>query len=495
MSRTKTTFARRALASVGAAALGLMGVVGLSATAMAAQGTDGTPPGGAAPDTTGTLNVYKHAGTVTDDPHNGTAQNVTRPPLAGAVFTLCKVDGIDLATAAGWTAAAGKTTANSACAAGTTRTVETGSNGLAKFENLPIGLYLVKETTKPSGVPETSPAADFLVTIPFPSKAGDAANQTSTWLWTVNVYPKNQLTDTSEKTVADPNAHGLGALVPWTITTRPLGSFDNGAPVVSYVIIDKLNGNLKYNSTTSLQYKVPGGDLTTVPTEWYTITPAAPATLAGGDVTVTFSPEGINEINKLQAGTFFQWDLKTEVVGVGKLDNKSFENTGKDEVETGGATTEWGPVKLMKHDAGDKNKGLAGAKFAVYNVNESNDCATLGTKVSVNGVLEFHSDANGIVNIPGLYVGKNGGQTERTYCVVETAAPAGYVLDDTPRPVVVKAEATASVTYEVPNTPTTGPDLPLTGASGTMLMTVGGLGLVAVAGGLYLVTRRKAHQD
>ena len=483
----KKTLGKQLAAIAGVLTIGLAGLAG---PASATQGEEGTPPSNAAAGTTGTLNIHKHAGSTTNDPNNGTSQTISRPPLAGAKFTICKVDGVDLTTDAGWTAAASKTTTNSTCAAGTTQDKTTDGTGLASFSDLPIGLYLVKETAAPTGV--TTPAQDFLVSIPYPSKSGTGDTATSTWLWDVHVYPKNTLDSTGSKTVADPNAHGLGSLVPWTITTRPVGSFDNGAPLTTYKIIDALNANLQYDSTTSLQYKVPGGTLTAVPTSWYTINPAAAATTPGGTVTVEFTPAGITELNKLQAGTVLQWDLKTKVVGVGDLENKSLENTGGDDVQTGSATTQWGPVKLIKHEAGNESKGLKGAKFKVYNSNASATCTgDLGSEISVNGATEFESNASGVVNIAGLYVGKDGTPGTRTYCVVETVAPAGYVIDTTPRAVVVKAEATASVEYKIANTPTSGPELPLTGAAGTLLMTIGGAALVLIGGGVAVVARKR----
>jgi len=82
----------------------------------------------------------------------------------------------------------------------------------------------------------------------------------------------------------------------------------------------------------------------------------------------------------------------------------------------------------------------------------------------------------------------------RTYCVVEVAPPAGYILDNTPHAVVVKAEETATTgaVIQVANVPVPGPVLPLTGAEGTTMFTLAGLALVAIAGGGFLVRRARA---
>lgn len=59
----------------------------------------------------------------------------------------------------------------------------TDSAGIAKFENLSLGMYVVIETDYPDKV--TSPVAPFLVSVPMTNKDGDD------WLYDVDVYPKN----------------------------------------------------------------------------------------------------------------------------------------------------------------------------------------------------------------------------------------------------------------------------------------------------------------
>lgn len=60
--------------------------------------------------------------------------------------------------------------------------VKTNVNGVAKFENLPLGLYLVVETTSPAIV--TGPCDPFLISVPMTTDGDD-------WLYNVHVYPKN----------------------------------------------------------------------------------------------------------------------------------------------------------------------------------------------------------------------------------------------------------------------------------------------------------------
>ena len=64
--------------------------------------------------------------------------------------------------------------------------VRTNAEGIAKFETLDLGFYVVIETTTPDKV--TTPAEPFIVSVPMTTKDGD------NWLYDVHVYPKNKTT-------------------------------------------------------------------------------------------------------------------------------------------------------------------------------------------------------------------------------------------------------------------------------------------------------------
>lgn len=76
--------------------------------------------------------------------------------------------------------------------------VKTDTAGIAKFDNLALGFYVVVETTTPDKV--TTPVKPFIVSVPMTTKDGD------NWLYDVHVYPKNKTTYggvTLEKTGKD----------------------------------------------------------------------------------------------------------------------------------------------------------------------------------------------------------------------------------------------------------------------------------------------------
>ena len=68
----------------------------------------------------------------------------------------------------------------------TEKEAKTDTNGIAKFDTLELGFYVVVETTTPDKV--TTPAEPFIVSVPMTTKDGD------NWLYDVHVYPKNKTT-------------------------------------------------------------------------------------------------------------------------------------------------------------------------------------------------------------------------------------------------------------------------------------------------------------
>lgn len=65
---------------------------------------------------------------------------------------------------------------------------KTNADGMVQFTDLPVGLYLVMETSKPATV--TDPVEPFLVSIPMTRVTTDT-NAQKQWLYDVVVYPKN----------------------------------------------------------------------------------------------------------------------------------------------------------------------------------------------------------------------------------------------------------------------------------------------------------------
>lgn len=146
-------------------------------------------------------------------------------------------------------------------------------------------------------------------------------------------------------------------------------------------------------------------------------------------------------------------------------------------------------LKVVKVDGNNDTKYLADAVFGLY---EDEACATA---VKVNGTaVTATTDAtsNGVKFMAGDVEYKIG-DTAKTYYVKELTAPTGYNLNSTVFSVTASATATDGYTFVngeagVPNYAVT---VPQTGGMGTMIFTIVGLSLIACAGVLFVVVRRK----
>jgi fimbrial isopeptide formation D2 family protein len=148
---------------------------------------------------TGSLNVYKYEMDDTSGAtFSGTGESTdanklpaTATPLAGVTFKATRVANLidsssNLNTTYYTTAGVSLPTVTEAKAmtAIATYTKTTDSTGYAKFDSLPLGIYLVQETSSPNQV--TGKVDDFVVSIPMTKSSGTA------WNYDVYVYPKNE---------------------------------------------------------------------------------------------------------------------------------------------------------------------------------------------------------------------------------------------------------------------------------------------------------------
>lgn len=116
--------------------------------------------------------------------------------------------------------------------------VVTGADGIAYFGNLPLGVYLVVETTTPAKV--TTAADPFLVSIPM------TTSSETDWLYDVHVFPKNKTT------------YGGVTLNKTGVTTNGASQALEG---VTFILQKEVTAGTWENITTSEQ---DGSDLTLV---------------------------------------------------------------------------------------------------------------------------------------------------------------------------------------------------------------------------------------
>ena len=138
-------------------------------------------------------------------------------------------------------------------------------------------------------------------------------------------------------------------------------------------------------------------------------------------------------------------------------------------------------IDVFKYDQADE-KGLSGAEFALYDETAIDQDGNLieGATPVLEGIV---SGENGHVVIDGLDAGK--------YALVETKAPDNYVKSDTPLMLTIEA----GIEPNVVEVKFANSKIPHTGGMGTTLFTIGGVVLLAAAGTLFVVSRRKQQHS
>lgn len=488
----------------------------------------------------GSLNIHKF-----EQPEDiggegdGTQQDTTGlTPIGGIGFTVKLIDRteVDLATNAGWQKVAGLNgDVNQATALGFDATqpapdeLFTDANGDAVFSNLPVGLYLVTETTS-NGY---TPAVPFIVTVPIT----DPENLDN-WLYDVHLYPKNSKGNT--KTAEDSESVKLGDVIDWSIR----GDIPRGGTLSGYQVADTLDSRLEYMPTAEVS--LANADAVSLAAEDYVIdfidSTDHPKYLAGkyevNTVLVTFTKTGLvklEEAGKASGTSQVQVDIKTKVIslGDGVITNSAViypdgpsvdwtpgdpENPENPGTEVPGVTSKWGNIVFTKTD--DEGNSLKGAEFQVFLTEADARAKTnpIGIVMDADGnpidppQTTFVSDDSGEVRITGLRYStwangvevKPGDVGYQSYWLAETKAPEGFTLLAEPiqvevnsleNPVVVSgAEGNNDDKLEnVVNVPNNGGfELPKTGGAGTWFLTAGSI-LLALGAAAMLIRRVRGN--
>ena len=413
----------------------------------------------------------------------------------------------------------------------------TEENGIAQFDDLSYGLYLLAKSALPADA--TTDLVPFLVSVPMyvESDSGDA------WQSTVYAYPKVRTDDiTISKTVDDQDgttyADGdiyvnAGQILKYTVTTTiPAAATGNGSatPFTSLVITDTNTGStLDINEST---VKVKLGEVELTSTENYTV---AYSDNQGNSVltitlTNTATTGGLAELNK-NLGTqqtitvTYDATVATDVTFSTKLTNTA-KATYQREGMTGTADAtvadgQTNTVDLYTYGL-DLTKTLSDNETITENsisfeLYKTNNGGTLSDKIPVKSGTGGYWVAAAEETTPVvMYVGTNGelnlyGLEPGTYYLKETATMTGYTLLAEPITIVITDEdsdgtatatvnnATAQVTgglvsLSVENTKNAaGFTLPATGGEGTLVVTAIGIGCLCIAVILLAIYRKKTR--
>ncbi|MGO3833369.1 MAG: SpaH/EbpB family LPXTG-anchored major pilin [Microbacteriaceae bacterium] len=481
---------RRLLALTGTTALALAGTVALGTAAHAAVGPDQRD----AP-TEGTLTINKYSGSPvgageTPDPAN---------LLDGVEFTVSQVgtksgdtcSPLDLTDAAQWKGL--KALFDSAPVAPKgdfclvkPAAVQSTVDGTTTFD-LAVGIYFVEETD-PGSHNIVSPVPSFYVSIPT-AETGDGNG----WNYNVVADPKNQIMDLPSKTIeTDQKDLVVGDNVAWNITV-PVPTLNNNETFTTASVRDVLDSRLGYESSA---LSVNGT----------TLTEGTHYTVDTDGVTWNFTKDGLAELDKAM-GENLSIRLVTSVnsVGDGSVPNDDYSSEFNGSTVPGEKVpyTYWGQLSIFKHDDSRSKLPLQGAEFKVFATDAQGVCAA--TAPADGALATGVSDKDGAVqwnnvspaSVLGLWVANSEdgplSDPERAYCVYETKVPAGHTAVPFENKVTIKPGESQVFELDVQNARTTGPNLPLTGAGGTLALTIGGL--LIIAAGLATITvakRRKA---
>ncbi len=546
MRSSKKSFAAGAGALVTAAAL----VLGGSAAAFAAaplpapDSSDVVITKVKQPDALGTpTNGVEQTGLVADQLIDGVTFQAYRVPGTGAG------EPNDIGTNSGQRAAAlvklsdAQTAINAADPAIAPVEGTTGDAGLGqiRWNDLPRGLYLVKEdlSSLPAGVTASAP---FLLAVPMtdPVKLNE-------WLDTIYVYPKNSVVS-GAKTVSNADQLTVGETITWTITTDiPLvqnPDFKPGEPVgadnLQFIAPDayRIDDTLQdaqlalapayaEGANTGITVTVGGGVGTLTEGTDYTVTEVAAAGTSTYQIALTTAGRA-KLATAVNADTTAQVvvTLDTTVVSAQEITNGAHFYPNQNAVDTNKPVTvtpsqvKYGSIQVTKRSTDAELTSWAGAQFQVFASKEDAeeqknalvpdveadyyDAATGTWTTPADGViviegLRFSNFANGEQQLP--FLDADGNQTDdpaqkvddnplyQKYWLVEVKALEGHQLLAEPIEFVIESTTATVNAFTVTNTSNNGGFvLPLTGGTGTVLLTVAGIAILAI---VLLVARRR----
>lgn len=424
--------------------------------------------------TTGTVTVEDAYASNTDLVN---ALNSTDTDKSQDIITIC--DGMS------WTGTADKTVTFKYDGSADVSTQE--------ITDLADGIYYVYCSKKPGAVKSVQGS---LISLPY----FDGTD----WKYdyeTVNLASKINVSGiTVTKTVAD-NKVGTQKNAEYTLTASTAGSTTN--KVGTYAIVDNMDNALSLIDSTVKVYFVKDGVETPAEDGDFTVEPNyAYKDATGNDATATFAVVASEAL--LQRDKFYSYDTvkvtfsakvnadiaEKVTTDLPNTDGLYYGNEGNFTYKPGNNTVNVATAGLdvTKVDGNATSTKLAGAEFTLYKDSACTeaitvDGVTVKATTTTNGNDKFYYGTHEFYFTPDV-----------TYYVKETKAPANYNLNATVFTVKAVAKAYTAV-GTVENGATVVKDYPVTvpqtGGMGTMMFYVGGAALIACAGVLLFVLKRK----
>lgn len=361
------------------------------------------------------------------------------------------------------------------------------------------GLYYVYCTSKPAKV---TGVQSSLASLPY----FDGKNYVSVDQTEYNLAEKVSTSSVSVDKTADKTYVGdNNKTVTYTLTASTAGSIDN--QLKKYAIVDTMDEGLTFNEN-SVVVKYDGAvDALTLGTD-YSIEKNYTYTGKNGVATATFAV--VFESATLESKDFY--DAKTVVVtytadlnekaklntAIRNTDGLVYGNDSDTNFEPGKTSPDvftYG-MKVVKVNGNDTTQKLAKAKFQIFTDPEAKTPLTVKVDdKNVNVVAETGANGEATFVLEGTTTTFKFDATQ-TYYAKEIAAPTGYNLNSSV--FTVSIDKSKEYTFvgniadgdnvAVANYPVT---VPKTGGMGTMMFYVGGAALIACAGVLLFVLKRK----
>lgn len=361
------------------------------------------------------------------------------------------------------------------------------------------GLYYVYCTSKPAKV---TGVQSSLASLPY----FDGTNYVSVDQTEHNLAEKVSTSSVTVDKSADKTYVGdNNKTVTYTLTASTAGSIDN--QLKKYEIVDTMDEGLTFNEN-SVVVKYDGtGDALTLGTD-YSIEKNHPYTGKNGEATATFAV--VFKSATLASEKFY--DAENVVVtytadlnekaklntAIRNTDGLVYGNDAETNFESGKNSPDvftYG-MKVVKVNGNDTTQKLAKAKFQIFTDPEAKTPLTVKVDdKNVNVVAETGANGEATFVLEGTTTTFKFDATQ-TYYAKEIAAPADYNLNssvfkvniDKSKEYTFVGNVTVDGNNAVPNYPVT---VPSTGGMGTMMFYVGGAALIACAGVLLFVLKRK----
>lgn len=362
------------------------------------------------------------------------------------------------------------------------------------------GLYYVYCTSKPAKV---TGVQSSLASLPyFDGKKYVSVDQTEH-----NLAEKVSTSSVSVDKKADKTYVGdNNKTVTYTLTASTAGSIDN--QLKKYEIVDTMDEGLTFNEN-SVVVKYDGtGDALTLGTD-YSIEKNHPYTGKNGEATTatfavvfksaTLASEKFYDAEKVvvtyTADLNEKAKLNTPITNTDGLVYGNDSDTNFEPGKTSPNVFTYG-MKVVKVNGNDTTQKLADAEFQIFTDAEAKTPLTVKVDdKNVNVVAKTDATGEAIFVLEGTTTTFKF-DAKQTYYAKEIAAPTGYNLNssvftvsiDTSKEYTFVGNIADGDNVAVANYPVT---VPKTGGMGTMMFYVGGAALIACAGVLLFVLKRK----